>query len=232
MRDSVNCHRSASIRASAAQEQKPTAYARTALHPRSQPDKVAAPIGVVHRRDLVAQAHAVSASRSARVRSAAHLRRGRAPLIPNLGVVAAAPQLRFDSDTLHASGRMPQRSLASTPCYATHRRHVHRRAQREINGEPGEHVGRVRGRVDGQVHVLIQLSVEIASKPVQQRAGRIRPALEAQRNVPAARRRVRSDTVQRPGSTRTGCCRCTRRGWGGRSGTPAARPPAAPRGAA
>lgn len=58
----VNCHRSASVRASAAQAQKPATTVRApALHPRSQPDKVAAPVSVVHRRDLVEQAHTVSA---------------------------------------------------------------------------------------------------------------------------------------------------------------------------
>jgi hypothetical protein len=58
------------------------------------------------------------------------------------------------------------------------------RLQREEDGEPAEHVGRVRGRVDAERHVAIQLRVKVAGKAVAHRRGRA-GACEAQLDVPA-----------------------------------------------
>lgn len=54
-------------------------------------------------------------------------------------------------------------------------RHVEGGAQREVDGEPAEHVWRVGGRVDGQVHVPVQLGVKVARKAVAD-CGRARAA--------------------------------------------------------
>lgn len=44
--------------------------------------------------------------------------------------------------------------------------HVEGGAQREVDGEPAEHVGGVGGRVDGQVHILVQLRIKVAREAV------------------------------------------------------------------
>ena len=56
-----------------------------------------------------------------------------------------------------------------------------RLTKREKDGEPGEHAGRVGGGKDADHDLLVQLALEVAAEPVQDRVGN---SCEAQLRIP------------------------------------------------
>ena len=84
--------------------------------------------------------------------------RGDGPLVPHLVVRGAAPEVEVERRARGA---------------------VERLAQREVDREPGEHVGCVGGGVRGEADVAVELRVKVAGKAMAHGGGGV-PPLEAQ----------------------------------------------------
>ena len=85
-----------------------------------------------------------------------------APLVPDLFGRDAAPERDLDGGPGHD---------------------LHRRAQREKDGEPAKHAGRVRRRQDAQLDLLVQLGLEIAGDAVEEAVGRRLKGLDGESRV-------------------------------------------------
>lgn len=135
---------------------------------------------------LSSEAHVVAAAVGVMDRAGLAALHFCCPLVPHLVPRSATPHVHVQRGTWHGGRktslrcedralttgtaavaaawqrREPQRMTVGSQSWLTCR-HLHRLPQGEEYGEPGEHVGRVRLRADGQVHVTVKLRVKVAA---------------------------------------------------------------------